>query len=75
MPMHSQALHLHTRYGFLLTNKELVAVKRLDRDGSLSLADPIPWGASGTEEQPRMTVLLRLWYLGLLAADDGWQLA
>ncbi|PGG98575.1 hypothetical protein AJ79_08828 [Helicocarpus griseus UAMH5409] len=42
----------HARYSFVLTVLELVAVRRLDRDGNLQLSDSIPWTASGTTSQP-----------------------
>ncbi|KAK2767610.1 hypothetical protein FQN54_003768 [Arachnomyces sp. PD_36] len=62
-----------TRYGFILTDAELVAIRRLDRDGNLEVSESIPWTAAGTASQPRLTVLLGLWYLGMLASDDrGW---
>lgn len=60
----------HSRYGFLLTDQELVVLRRLDSHGNLELAPPIPFTAGGTVAQPRMTVLLALWYLGMLAAQD-----
>lgn len=63
----------HARYGFILTDRELVAIRRLDDNGNLELAPSIPWTAHGTEAQPQMTVLLGLWYLGMLASDNqGW---
>ncbi|RAH86023.1 hypothetical protein BO86DRAFT_415533 [Aspergillus japonicus CBS 114.51] len=65
----------HTRYGFVITDQELVAIKRLNRDGELQVSDSIPWTDRGTPDQPCMTVLLALWYLGMLAADErGWRL-
>ncbi|KAL1845564.1 hypothetical protein Plec18170_009699 [Paecilomyces lecythidis] len=60
----------HARYGFILTDAELVAVRRLDRNGNLELSASIPWTTTGTASQPRLTVLLGLWYLGMLAAND-----
>ncbi|KAJ9259421.1 hypothetical protein DTO207G8_984 [Paecilomyces variotii] len=60
----------NSRYGFILTNQELVVIRRLDNHGNLELAPPIPFTAGGTVAQPRMTVLLALWYLGMLAAQD-----
>lgn len=63
------------RYGFILTDRELVAVQRLDENGAVALSEPIAWTASGTQQEPRMTVLLGLWYLGMLASDNnGWGL-
>ncbi|KAH1584724.1 hypothetical protein KXV73_002126, partial [Aspergillus fumigatus] len=51
------------RYRYILTNTELVAVKRLNNNGRLAVANPIPW-TSGSIGQP--SVLLGLWYLGML---------
>lgn len=60
------------RYGFVLTNTEFVAVKRLDGKGRLAVANPIPWKSGGIG-QP--SVLLGLWYLGMLVAEDrSWAL-
>ncbi|KAF5854837.1 hypothetical protein ETB97_011116 [Aspergillus alliaceus] len=65
----------NTRYGFVLTDCELVAVRRLDRNGNLELSASIPWTAKGSASQPQLTVLLGLGYLGMLAANDqGWAL-
>ncbi|KZF18838.1 hypothetical protein L228DRAFT_286336 [Xylona heveae TC161] len=58
------------RFGFILTDRELVAIRRLDNAGSMELSESIPWSAQGTQHQPRLTVLLALWYLGMLASDD-----
>ncbi|KAG5295322.1 hypothetical protein I7I48_12170 [Histoplasma ohiense] len=60
------------RHGFVLTNAEFVALKRLDENGRVAVADPIPWTGGGVG---RPSVLLGLWYLGMLAAeDDNWVL-
>jgi hypothetical protein len=59
-----------SRYGFVLTDHEMVAVRRLDDNGNLQLSNPIPWDIGGTAAQPQLTVLLALWYLGMLAAHD-----
>ncbi|EFW13357.1 conserved hypothetical protein [Coccidioides posadasii str. Silveira] len=60
------------RYGYVLSDTELVPIKRLEARGNLLVARAIPWEAEGPE---RLTVLLGLWYLGMLsAADDDWQL-
>ncbi|PGH29203.1 hypothetical protein GX50_08038 [[Emmonsia] crescens] len=59
-----------SRYGFVLTDNELVAIRRLDGNGSLELSTPISWENYGTAAQPRLTVMLALWYLGMLAAQD-----
>jgi len=61
----------HARYGYILTDRELVAIRRRDRDGNLDLSRAIPWDSRGTAQQPRLTVLLALWYLGMLAGNNG----
>ncbi|KAL3472468.1 hypothetical protein BJX99DRAFT_235404 [Aspergillus californicus] len=65
----------HARYGFILTDCELVAIRRLDGNGNLELSGSIPWTEGGTASQPRLTVLLGMWYLGMLAANNqDWDL-
>ncbi|OJD21015.1 hypothetical protein ACJ73_07644 [Blastomyces percursus] len=62
----------NARYGFVLTDTELVPIKRLDGNGRLQLAQPIQWETKGPE---RLTILLGLWYLGMLgAANNDWRL-
>jgi hypothetical protein len=61
----------HARYGYILTDRELVAIRRRDRDGNLDLSLSIPWSRQGTAQLPALTVLLALWYLGMLAATNG----
>lgn len=51
----------NARHGFLLTNTELVAVKRLDKNGRLAVSSSIPWRAGG---HGQLSVLMGLWYLG-----------
>ncbi|CEJ54427.1 hypothetical protein PMG11_00740 [Penicillium brasilianum] len=74
------------RYGFVLTDRELVVIRRsTDKDGnsikgSLDLAKPIPWNSglpaydptSGNQRarRVRFTVPLALWYLGMMASND-----
>ncbi|KAJ5974650.1 hypothetical protein N7481_011860 [Penicillium waksmanii] len=41
-----------TRYSFVLTNREFVAIERLDVYGHLKVSDAIPWDARGTRENP-----------------------
>ncbi|OJD27503.1 hypothetical protein ACJ73_01116 [Blastomyces percursus] len=62
-----------SRHGFVLANNELVAIRRLDNDGNLELSAPISWESRGTAAQPRLTMMLALWYLGMLAAQDQGQ--
>ncbi|PYI35161.1 hypothetical protein BP00DRAFT_484208 [Aspergillus indologenus CBS 114.80] len=62
----------NTRHGSILSNAELVAVKRLDDNGRLAVATSIPWSSGGVG---RLSVLLGLWYLGMLAAENNtWSL-
>ncbi|EGC44033.1 conserved hypothetical protein [Histoplasma capsulatum var. duboisii H88] len=62
----------YSRYGYILSDTELVPIKRLDGNGSLLVAQAIPWEAEGPG---RLTILLGLWYLGMLAsADNDWRL-
>ncbi|PYH81976.1 hypothetical protein BO82DRAFT_354145 [Aspergillus uvarum CBS 121591] len=62
----------HTQYGSILSDAELVAVKRLDDNGRLAVATSIPWSSGGVG---RLSVLLGLWYLGMLAAEsNNWSL-
>lgn len=67
----------HTKYGCIITNSEMVAIRRLDSDGNLELSTPIPWRSSTNDPtELRLTMLLALWYLGMLTADEGdWRLA
>lgn len=60
----------NARYGYILTDTELVAVKRLEGNGRLAVSAAVPWTRGGVGE---LSVLLALWYLGMLAAEDtGW---
>ncbi|KAK2766640.1 hypothetical protein FQN54_005951 [Arachnomyces sp. PD_36] len=62
----------HTaRYGFLLTNAELVVFQRLDANGNLQLAASIPYNSGGAPGYPQMTVIFALFCLGMMAAEDG----
>ncbi|KAJ5692810.1 hypothetical protein N7462_002233 [Penicillium macrosclerotiorum] len=66
-----------TRYGFVISNREIIAVRRVfnnqgvEDEGHLQLSAPISLRASGTVAAPVMTPLLALWYLGMLAARDA----
>ncbi|KAK9342433.1 hypothetical protein V1522DRAFT_425092 [Lipomyces starkeyi] len=55
------------RHGFILSDVELVAIRRLGRNGRLAIAAPVSWRGGGVD---RLSVLLGLWYLGMLAAED-----
>lgn len=59
-----------TRYGYLITDKGLVAIKRVDTNGTLQITSPIPWydPERAASSEPQLTMLLALWYLGMLAS-------
>lgn len=57
----------NARYGYILTNTELVAVKRLEGNGHLAVSTAVSWTRGGVGQ---ISVLLALWYLGMLAAED-----
>lgn len=57
----------NARYGYVLTDAGFVAIKRLGTNHELAVSEPIPW-TSGGIYQP--SVLLGLWYLGMLAAGE-----
>jgi hypothetical protein len=67
---HYMKLH-HARYGFIITDLELVAIRRLDNNGNLELSAPIPMRTQGNANHPSLTPLLALWYLGMLASGDA----
>lgn len=56
------------------TSEYLVAIRKgTAKQGHLELSSAAPWIEGGAEDDPRLTALLALWYLGMLAADsDGW---
>ncbi|KAJ5688560.1 hypothetical protein N7462_002952 [Penicillium macrosclerotiorum] len=60
-----------SKYGFILTDKEFVAIKRLDNMGNLAVSEPIHWIDGGND---RPSIILGLWYLGMLAAEKNWRL-
>ncbi|KAL4969494.1 uncharacterized protein BDV14DRAFT_84402 [Aspergillus stella-maris] len=72
-----------TRYGFVITDRELVVLRRVDDDnggtGHLELAAPLWLTTAGTAAQPQLTVPLALWYLGMLSSqyegNDCWNLS
>ncbi|KAK2831930.1 hypothetical protein FQN49_007029 [Arthroderma sp. PD_2] len=64
-------MRLHkAQYGFLATEEELFAARRLDDEGSLELSPSIYWETEGSTESPRLTLMLALWYLGMLASQE-----
>lgn len=61
-------IHQHNaQYSYILMNTELVAVKSLEGSGCLVVSTAVPWTCGGVGE---LSVLLALWYLGMLAAED-----
>lgn len=50
----------------MLINTELVGVKRLDTNGRLAVSLAIPWTTGGYGQ---LTVLIGIWYIGMLAAE------
>ncbi|PWY77287.1 hypothetical protein BO94DRAFT_626886 [Aspergillus sclerotioniger CBS 115572] len=59
------------RYGCILTEAEIVAVRRLEEDGHLAVSDAVDRSAHG---EGVLTVCLVLWYMGMLAARSDWEL-
>jgi hypothetical protein len=62
-----------TQYGYILTDREFIAIRRLDQNGNLQLSNPVLWHTAGNVAHPRLTVALALWYLGMLAAEEQGQ--
>jgi hypothetical protein len=68
------------RYGYVITNRELVCVRAIDGGsyGDLEVSSPFPWAPGRSEiDHPDndMTPLLALVALHLLAsADDHWRM-
>jgi hypothetical protein len=59
------------RYGYILTDEELLCVRRPGPAGELELAAPVQWGAHHVpgQGQPGLTIALALVALHLLAGD------
>ncbi|KAM3509165.1 hypothetical protein MY10362_000780 [Beauveria mimosiformis] len=67
--------HSGSKYGFVLTEKELVTFRKRGEPGYMEWSGSIPWGGAETTRSDgnRLTVLLGLWYLAMLASsDDDW---
>lgn len=65
------------RYGYILTDRELVAFERIPtehyRVARLRRSTPIPWIPTELHDAEHTpTVLMALWYLGMLAARRDW---
>ncbi|OAA66025.1 hypothetical protein ISF_03863 [Cordyceps fumosorosea ARSEF 2679] len=66
--------HSGARYGYMLTDQELVAFRKISRR-VICMSERVPWGGQQGNGPERLTVLLALWYLGMLASDDDdWNL-
>lgn len=71
-PLHQLAIYSHygrTRYGFVLTNEEVVVVRNFSENG-LDFGiecQTIPWSASG---ENTLTVCLAVWALVMMALND-----
>jgi hypothetical protein len=48
------------RYGFVLTDRELVAIRRVDGREKIELSAPVYWDTRGTADQPRLTIMTAL---------------
>lgn len=59
-----------SKYGCIPTDRELVVLRRKDDYGKLEVSRPVPFTVGGTDEQPEMTVLLALWHLRMLTAQE-----
>ncbi|ATY58298.1 hypothetical protein A9K55_002387 [Cordyceps militaris] len=70
-----QKTHSGAKYGFMLTDQELVAFRKVSQR-TLCMSERVPWGGCREPGQPeRLTVLLALWYLGMLAShDEDWSI-
>ena len=77
-------MNLHqVRYGFIITDKQMVAIKKTPAFGIIKVSNPILWEERACGPGPaneRFTVLLAIWYLGMLASNDqspndqGWMM-
>lgn len=66
--------HHGGRYGFIVTDQEFMAVEQIDKNGKLKISQTFLWTASGTIDEPQLTVSLALSYLGILGSyEDDWQ--
>lgn len=45
-----------TRYGFLLTDLGMIAIRRRDSEGNLELTKPVPWNPDYEPGKPQLTV-------------------
>ncbi|CEJ92507.1 hypothetical protein VHEMI08157 [[Torrubiella] hemipterigena] len=71
-------MHIHkARYGYILTDRELVAFERIPTKhysmARFKRSNPISWIPTELHDIERTpTVLMALWYLGMLAAGPDW---
>lgn len=65
-------VHYGCRHGSILTEQELVIFRIIDTDNGdgMEFTRPVLCIAEGSIEEPEMTVMLSLWYLGMFLTDD-----
>jgi hypothetical protein len=57
-----------TRYGYILTDQEFVAIQRGGKKfGDIRVSKPVLWGGNGAGE---MSLALAMWFLHKLATED-----
>jgi hypothetical protein len=57
-----------TRYGYVLTDQEFVAIRRRGQKfGDIMISKPVPWVGNG---RGQMSLALAIWFLHKLAAED-----
>jgi len=59
-----------SKYGCILTNRELVVLRRRDDNGNLEVSEQSLSLLVVQRKKSEMTVLLALWYPGMLAAQE-----
>jgi hypothetical protein len=67
----------NSRYGFVITERELLAIRRTPKFGWLEVSHPIPLlpSEASSAASPRLTPICALWYLhALIAEDNGWNI-
>ncbi|KAI5309935.1 hypothetical protein KEM55_002089 [Ascosphaera atra] len=60
-----------TDFGFVISDSELIAVKRLSEDARgvtrLAVAEPVGWTDGSDAQMPQMSIALAVWYLAMLS--------
>lgn len=62
----------HAKYGFIITDDELILIRRRDNMGNLDLSGRIPLNETGNAQRPKLTPHLALWWLGMITAGNNW---